>query len=77
MRLKALLGETGCRLAEIVGLELYDMDMTEAVIHVRPDGIRRLKTANSKRTLPLVGYARDSMILALQNADDHCLYPRT
>jgi integrase len=74
--LMPLLGETGCRLAEIVGLELDDVDMTEEVIHVRPNGIRRLKTSNSTRTLPLVGYAKEAMLLALQHADDRCLYPR-
>ena len=74
--LMPLLGETGCRLAEIVGLELDDIDMAEEVIHVRPNGIRRLKTANSARTLPLVGYAKEAIILALQHADDQCLYPR-
>ena len=75
-RLMPLLRETGCRLAEIVGLELDDIDMAEAVIHVRPNSIRRLKTANSIRTLPLVGFAKEAMVLALQNADNHCLYPR-
>jgi len=74
--LMPLLGETGCRLAEIVGLELDDIDMTEEVIHIRPNSIRRLKTANSTRTLPLVGYAKGAMKLALQQADDQCLYPR-
>jgi integrase len=74
--LMPLLGETGCRLAEIVGLELNDIDMTDEVIHIRPNSIRRLKTANSTRTLPLVGYAKEAMLLALQHADDHCLYPR-
>ena len=74
--LMPLLGETGCRLAEIVGLELDDIDMTEDVIHIRPNSIRRLKTANSIRTLPLVGFAKEVMVLALQNADNHCLYPR-
>lgn len=74
--LMPLLGETGCRLAEIVGLELDDIDMTEEVIQIRPNNIRRLKTSNSTRTLPLVGYAKEAMLLALQNADDHCLYPR-
>ena len=74
--LMPLLGETGCRLAEIVGLELNDIDMAEEVIHVRPNNIRRLKTANSTRTLPLVGYAKEAMLLSLQHADDHCLYPR-
>ena len=71
-----LLGETGCRLAEIVGLELDDVDMAEEVIHIRPNSIRRLKTANSTRTLPLVGYAKEAMLLALQHADEQCLFPR-
>ena len=71
-----LLGETGCRLAEIVGLELKDIDMQNDLIHIRPNSIRRLKTRNSERILPLVGYAKVAMLLALQHADDHCLYPR-
>ena len=74
--LMPLLGETGCRLAEIVGLELDDIDMSEDVIHIRPNGIRRLKTANSTRILPLVGYAKEAMTLTIQNTDGHCLYPR-
>ena len=74
--LMPLLGETGCRLAEIVGLELDDIDMDEEVILIRPNSIRRLKTSNSTRTLPLVGHAKEAMLLALQHADDHCLYPR-
>ena len=56
--LMPLLGETGCRLAEIVGLELNDVDMEHGVIYIRPNSIRRLKTRNIKRTLPLVGYAK-------------------
>ena len=76
MRLMSLLGETGCRLAEIVGLELDDKVTAEEVIYIRPNSIRRLKTANSSRTLPLVGCAREAMLLALQHVDDHCLYPR-
>ena len=71
-----LLGETGCRLAEIVGLELIDIDMAEEVIRIRPNSIRRLKTANSVRTLPIVGYAKEAMLLALEQADNQCLYPR-
>jgi integrase len=74
--LMPLLGKTGCRLAEIVELQLDDIDMTEEVIHIRPNSIRRLKTANSTRTLPLIGYAKEAMILALQQANGHCLYPR-
>ena len=74
--LMPLLGETGCRLAEIVGLELQDIDMENELIYIRPNSIRRLKTPNSKRTLPLVGYAKVAMKLALKQADDRYLYPR-
>ena len=74
--LMPLLGETGCRLAEIVGLELDDIDMSEGVIHIRPNSIRRLKTRNSARTLPLVGYGIAAMQQALEHADDKHLYPR-
>ena len=74
--LMPLLGETGCRLAEIVGLELQDIDMENELIHIRPNSIRRLKTRNSERTLPLVGYAKEAMQLALEQSDEKCLYPR-
>ena len=71
-----LLGETGCRLAEIVGLELQDIDIENDLIHIRPNSNRRLKTPNSKRTLPLVGYAKVAMKFALKQADEKYLYPR-
>ena len=74
--LMPLLGETGCRLAEIVGLELQDIDVENDLILIRPNSIRRLKTPNSKRTLPLVGYAKEAMKLAVKEADDRYLYPR-
>ena len=47
--LMPLLGETGCRLAEIVGLEPNDINMTESLIHIQPNSIRRLQTSNSIR----------------------------
>ena len=56
--LMPLLGETGCRLAEIVGLKLDDIDLENDLIHIRPNSARRLKTRNSQRVLPLVGYAK-------------------
>jgi integrase len=74
--LMPLLGEAGCRLAEIVGLELQDIDMDQELIHIRPNSIRRLKTRNSERTLPLLGYAKAAMLLAFHHADDRYLYPR-
>jgi integrase len=74
--LMPLLGETGCRLAEIVGLELEDIDMQNELVHIRPNSIRRLKTPNSEPTLPLVGSAKLAMELALEQADGSYLYPR-
>jgi integrase len=74
--LMPLLGETGCRLAEIVGLELNDIDMGNELIHIRPNSIRRLKTRNSERTLPLVGYAKIAMELAISKSDVKYLFPR-
>ena len=74
--LMPLLGETGCRLAEIVGLELQDIDMEQELFHIRPNSIRRLKTKNSERTLPLVGYAKTAMEQALTDSDEKYLFPR-
>ena len=73
--LMPLLGETGCRLAEIVGLELSDIDMENELIQIRPNSIRRLKTRNSERTLPLVGYAKIAMELALAKSENKYLFP--
>jgi integrase len=56
--LMPLLGETGCRLAEIVGLKLEDIDLENDLIYIRPNSARRLKVRSSQRTLPLVGYAK-------------------
>ena len=47
--LMPLLGETGCRLAEIVGLKLEDIDLENDLIHIRPNSTRRLKTRSSQR----------------------------
>ena len=74
--LMPLLGETGCRLAEIVGLQLDDIDLENDLIHIRPNSARRLKTRNSQRTLPLVGYAKLAMEEALKRADSQYLFPR-
>ena len=50
--------------------------MKHELVYIRPNSIRRLKTRNSERTLPLVGYAKVAMELALEQADERCLYPR-
>jgi integrase len=71
-----LLGETGCRLAEIVGLMLKDIGLEKDLIHIRPNPARKLKTRNRQRTLPLVGYAKLAMELALKEKDGDWLFPR-
>ena len=71
-----LLGETGCRLAEIVGLRLEDIDLENEVIHIRPNSARRLKNKTSERMLPLVGYAKLAIEQALTQADDEWLFPK-
>ena len=74
--LMPLLGETGCRLAEIVGLKLEDIDLENDLIHIRANSARRLKTKSSQRTLPLVGYAQLAMEQAIKHADETYLFPR-
>ena len=74
--LMPLLGETGCRLAEIVGLKLDDIDLENELIHIRPNSVRRLKNKTSERVLPLVGYARTAMVQAMSQADDQWLLPQ-
>ncbi|MDP4071478.1 Tyrosine recombinase XerC [Rhodobacteraceae bacterium IMCC1909] len=74
--LMPILGETGCRLAEIVGLRREDIDLENDLIHIRPNSARRLKNKNSERVLPLVGYARNAMAQAISQADDEWLFPQ-
>ena len=74
--LMPLLGETGCRLAEIVGLKLEDIDLANDLIHIRANSARRLKTKSSQRTLPLVGYAKLAIEQALEQGDSTYLFPR-
>ena len=71
-----LLGETGCRLAEIVGLRLEDIDLDNDLIHIRPNSARRLKNKTSERVLPLVGYAKLAIEQAQYKADDEWLFPQ-
>ncbi|MFB0931301.1 MAG: hypothetical protein QMB38_08285, partial [Ascidiaceihabitans sp.] len=50
--LMPLIGETGCRLAEIVGFRVCDIELENALIQIRPNTARRLKTKNSVCTPP-------------------------
>ena len=74
--LMPILGETGCRLAEIVGLRVEDVDLEDEVLHIRPNDKRRLKTTGSERSLPLVGHALDAVRLVMNKADEDWLFPQ-
>ena len=75
--LMPILGETGCRLAEIVGLRVEDVDLENEVLHIRPNTHRRLKTAGSERSLPLTPTACFALTRVLQHSkDDEWVYPR-
>ena len=55
--LAALISDTGMRLSEATGLKVSDIkvDGPTPHVHIRPNPIRRLKTKQSERQVPLVG----------------------
>lgn len=57
------MADTGARLSEIAGLEAADIHVDAEVPHIliRPNATRTLKTAQSKREIPLVGTALAAM----------------
>jgi len=71
-----ILGETGCRLAEVVGLRVEDIDLDESILHIRPNDKRRLKTAGSERSLPLTKTAHLALTKALDYSNEEWLFPR-
>ncbi|WP_171052579.1 site-specific integrase [Ruegeria sediminis] len=63
-----LLVGTGCRLAEVTGLEVRDVVLDHEVPHldIRPNGVRSLKTKASVRKVPLVGKALEAATEAVR-----------
>ncbi|MDG1085279.1 MAG: integrase [Planktotalea sp.] len=75
-----ILGETGCRLSEVLGLMKQDVIHTEdlLVINIKENDSRGLKTENSKRSLPVVSVSATKALKKLLGAksDNLYLYPR-
>ena len=69
-----ILGETGCRIAEIIGLRRLDVSPDGSSIQIVAHSARRVKTSGSERELPLVGYAQIAMQKLLKERDDEYLF---
>lgn len=54
-----LMADTGARPAELIGIDESDVFLDHSVpyIHIKPNGHRELKTLNSEREIPLIGYS--------------------
>lgn len=74
--LMPILGETGCRIGEVIGLRLDDVDLDQGIIRIVPHGARRLKTKGSERELPLVGPALLAMKMIMGDRSEGFLLPR-
>lgn len=62
-----ILGETGCRLAEVIGLRIEDINNDEDIIYIRPHLSRRLKTKDSERVIPILPAAK----MAIERLSSH------
>ncbi len=75
-----ILGETGCRLSEVLGMMKSDVTTEDGlmVLHIRENECRGLKTENSKRSLPIVSdHAREALQRLLEaKTDSPYLFPR-
>jgi integrase len=75
-----ILGETGCRLSEVLGLMKSDVTTEDnlLIINIRENECRGLKTENSKRSLPIVSdHAREALQRLLEaKTDSPYLFPR-
>ena len=72
----AMLSDSMCRLAEIIGLRKDEVFLEADIphIHVKPNEVRRLKTKTSERFVPLVGAALWAAKRAMHTEGDY-LFP--
>lgn len=75
-----VLGETGCRLSEVLGLMKQDVELVDdlLVLHIRENECRGLKTENSNRSPPIVSEIATQALKRLLEAktDSPYLFPR-
>ncbi len=72
----AMLSDSMCRLAEVIGLRKEDVFLEASVPHIwlRPNEVRRLKNKSSNRRVPLVGAALWAAKRAMTTESDY-LFP--
>lgn len=75
-RIVIALAFTGARLAEVVGLRVEDVDLSNKCIHIRPHRGRPLKTKQSEREVPLLPPAFDAMKAQAELVGKGMLFPR-
>lgn len=61
LQLFYVLRYTGCRLAEVAGLELQDIDLEQGIITIEPKPDRPLKTRESHRQIPIHSKLRPTL----------------
>lgn len=75
-----ILGETGCRLSEVLGARKTDISVSDGylVLHVRENQCRRLKTNGSDREIPVVSSCAREAVRRLLRAcsDSEYLFPK-
>jgi len=76
--LLALILDTGMRLSEAAGLTWDDVELVQGIphVHVKPNVIRRLKTASSERVIPLTGNSLWAMQRARKHRTARAVFPR-
>jgi len=76
--LLALILDTGMRLSEAAGLSWKDVDLLGRIpsVNVRPNDIRRLKSASSERLIPLTGMSLWAVTQAYNNRTENYVFPR-
>jgi len=74
-----ILFDTGMRVSECVGLRTEDIELNNDIPHIKlqRNPFRRLKTKQSQRLIPLIGYALEAVKNQLINTpDSEWLFPR-
>ena len=76
--LVALISDTGMRLSEAAGLLREDIKIDSNIpyVDIRPNPWRRLKTSESQRKVPLVGYSIWAARQALEATKGKYLFPK-